>query len=64
MVQGQVFLKGRRWHFSNLIFSRFIILHLEISLNTWNARFELGNRWVELPFLKILKQMPHKGEIR
>ena len=25
MVQGQVFLKGGGWHFSYLIFSRFII---------------------------------------
>ena len=32
MVQGQVFLKGGGWHFSDLIFSRFMFLHLEITL--------------------------------
>ena len=36
MVQGKVFLKGRgggRWHFSYLIFSKFIIFTLEITLS-------------------------------
>ena len=34
MVQGRVLLKGGGggWHFSNSNFSRFIILHLEITL--------------------------------
>ena len=35
MVQMQVFLKSQveeGWHFCHLIFSRFIILHLEITI--------------------------------
>ena len=34
MMQGQVFLKGGSWHFSYLIFSRLIVLNLDIYLQS------------------------------
>ena len=41
MVEGQIFLKGGGWHFSYLIFSNFIILHLEIILSFPKLRYTL-----------------------
>ena len=32
MVLGQVFLKGKNWHFSDLVFQGLSFLHLEITL--------------------------------
>ena len=46
MVQGQVFLKGgggrRGWHFSDLIFSRFIIFTFRNYFSVSKGHFKLS----------------------
>ena len=60
MVQGQVFLKGRCWHFSYLFFSRFIIFTFRNYFTLCKIELYIWRKIIFFCYHNFMKKGPSK----